>query len=79
VRVDAATDGLTPPDPMTTDEKVETERANMVSWRFTQLVHAGCDDYHAQIIAGRFDIPLHDAIDLLNNECSPTLMVAILL
>lgn len=67
-------DGWTALDHTRTDEEEQ-----IVAWRYRQLVAAGSDKHHAQIISERTDVSLHKAIDLLEHECSPTLMVAILL
>lgn len=64
-------------DLMRTDQPDETTQ--VVRWRFQQLVIAGADAHSAQIISERLDIPLHQALELLERDCSPQLMVRILL
>lgn len=59
--------------------RVLTEDENLVSWRLQQLVLAGADEHHAQILAERLDVRLHDALDLLEKGCPPGIAAAILL
>jgi hypothetical protein len=59
-------------------DQVDAENANIIDWRYRQLVIAGADDEAAEIISRRTDISLHDSIDLLEHHCPPNLMVAIL-
>lgn len=57
----------------------DEQEKDVVQWRFDLLVAAGSDNHSAQIISERMDVSLHEALELLNHDCSPTLMVAILL
>ena len=67
------------PVPMTVEEQIDEEHRNLVAWRYAQLRLAGCDRYNANLISVRVDIELHDALHLLEHDCTPDLMVAILL
>jgi hypothetical protein len=55
----------------------ETERIYL--WRKAELVRAGYDHAAADLIAGREDIGLHEAIDLLEHSCPQDVALLILL
>lgn len=48
-------------------------------WRFAQLRHAGYGRREASLIAGRRDVDLHLAVDLLQNGCPVETALEILL
>jgi hypothetical protein len=57
----------------------DTEREKIERWRAGELQRAGYDASDAALLAGRADVDLHHAIDLLRNGCSPELALQILL
>jgi hypothetical protein len=57
----------------------DTEQAKIERWRAGELERAGYEAAAAALLAGRADIDLHYAIDLLRNGCSPELALQILL
>jgi hypothetical protein len=57
----------------------DTEREKIERWRAGELERAGYDASAAALLAGRADVDLHHAIDLLRNGCSPELALQILL
>lgn len=57
----------------------DTEQARIERWRAGELERAGYEASAAALLAGRGDIDLHYAIDLLRNGCSPELALQILL
>lgn len=56
-----------------------TEEEVTIAWRKQQLVRAGADKHHAQLLAERLDVSLHDAVELLEHGCPPGTAAAILL
>jgi hypothetical protein len=48
-------------------------------WRFAQLLRAGYGRRQASLIAGRRDVDLHLAVDLLQNGCPVETALKILL
>jgi hypothetical protein len=56
----------------------EAAQEEIFSWRLEQLMLAGYGSAEAELLAGRSDIDLHTATDLLRNGCPPKLAVAIL-
>ena len=65
---------------MTAAEMVfETEMTQVERWRIDELERAGYDSRAAMTLAGRHDIDLHRAVDLLHKGCSPDLALQILL
>jgi hypothetical protein len=60
-------------------KKVRVSDDEVVSWRFEQLVRAGCDAFCAVILARRSHVDLHAAVDLLERGCPPRIAVEILL
>jgi hypothetical protein len=57
----------------------ETERERIERWRAGELERAGYEPAAASLLAGRTDVDLHYAIDLLRNGCDPELALQILL
>jgi hypothetical protein len=57
----------------------ETEHDRIVSWRAGELERAGFDASAAAVLAGRFDVDLHEAIAILRAGCDPELALQILL
>jgi hypothetical protein len=57
----------------------DTEQAKIERWRAGELERAGYEASAAALLAGRPDIDLHYAIDLLRNGCAPDLALQILL
>jgi hypothetical protein len=62
----------------TVDEFVETELERVERWRAEALMRAGYDARAATELAGRQDVDLHSAIQLLESGCPPELALAIL-
>jgi hypothetical protein len=65
---------------MTNIELRERDAAEeeIFSWRLEQLMLAGYGAGQAKLLAGRTDVDLHSATDLLRKGCPPKLAVAIL-
>jgi hypothetical protein len=57
----------------------ETEQERIERWRAGELERAGYEPAAASLLAARFDVDLHYAIDLLRNGCQPELALRILL
>ena len=64
---------------MSTVEYVETEIERVERWRAEALIRAGYDAHAATELAGRMDVDLHRAIQLLEEGCPPDLALQILL
>ena len=58
---------------------LETERERVERWRAETLERAGYDSVSALSLAGRPDIDLHHAIELVEQGCPPAVAVKILL
>jgi hypothetical protein len=58
---------------------IETEQERIERWRAGELERAGYESSAASLLAGRMDVDLHYAIDLLRNGCNPELALQILL
>ena len=58
---------------------IETEQERIERWRAEELERAGFEAAAASLLAGRNDVDLHYAIDLLRAGCSPELALEILL
>ena len=58
---------------------IETENDRVVRWRAEALERAGYDAETAATLAGRPDVDLHRAIELLEQGCEPELARRILL
>ena len=56
----------------------ENELERIEQWRSEELERAGYDPRAAAEIAGRHDIDLHHATDLLRKGCAPEIALAIL-
>lgn len=57
----------------------ESELERIERWRTGELLRAGYDHDAASDLAGRLDIDLHTAIDLVRNGCPADLALKILL
>lgn len=57
----------------------ESELERIERWRTGELLRAGYDDAAASDLAGRLDIDLHTAIDLVSGGCPQDLALKILL
>jgi hypothetical protein len=57
----------------------ETEQERIERWRAGELERAGYEPAAASLLAGRMDVDLHYAIDLIRNGCAPELALQILL
>ena len=57
----------------------DTEQEKIERWRAAELERAGYDTGAARLLAGRADVDLHHAIDLLRAGCSHELALRILL
>jgi hypothetical protein len=62
-----------------TTTTIESEQERIERWRSHELERAGYEPSAASLLAGRFDVDLHYAIDLLRNGCKPELALQILL
>jgi hypothetical protein len=58
---------------------IESEQERIERWRADELERAGYEPSAASLLAGRNDVDLHYAIDLLRNGCAPELALQILL
>jgi hypothetical protein len=58
---------------------IESEQERIERWRAHELERAGYEPAAASLLAGRNDVDLHYAIDLLRNGCNPELALQILL
>lgn len=67
------------PDEATQEENVPDVRDVLEAWRLEQLLDVGWTTHRAEQLAGRFDIDLHVALDLIANGCSQRLALKILL
>ena len=56
----------------------ETENERIQRWRAAELERAGYDEPDAAELAGRADVDLHLAVELLQKGCSPDLAYNIL-
>jgi hypothetical protein len=56
-----------------------TERERIERWRAEELERAGFEPAAASLLAGRMDVDLHYAADLLRHGCAPQLALEILL
>ena len=63
---------------MSTAEYTETELERVERWRADALMRAGYDVRVATELAGRQDIDLHRAIQMLEDGCPPDLALQIL-
>jgi hypothetical protein len=60
-------------------DPVETETLKVERWRAEALEKVGYDIVSAYELAGRPDVDLHRAIELVERGCSPELALRILL
>jgi hypothetical protein len=61
------------------DVYIESETERIQRWRAGELERAGYDESDAAELAGRMDVDLHLAIDLLERGCPPSTALRILL
>jgi hypothetical protein len=61
------------------DLHVETESERIERWRVQELARAGYGDGEAIELAGRHDVDLHLAVELLERGCPPATALRILL
>ncbi|HEY7795773.1 MAG TPA: hypothetical protein VIA10_17340 [Gaiellaceae bacterium] len=59
--------------------KQVTEKERIERWRADELVRAGFEPAAASLLAGRADVDLHYAADLLRRGCPPEVALDILL
>ena len=64
--------------PMTETNVRPTEQELVESWRATELERAGYPAEVAAELAGRMDVDLHLAVEMLTKGCSPELALNIL-
>ena len=57
----------------------QSEQERIERWRADELERAGYEPAAASLLAGRTDVDLHYAIDLVRNGCAPELALQILL
>ena len=57
---------------------VETELERVERWRTAELMRVGFPGDDAVALAGRFDVDLHEAIELVQRGCPHELAVRIL-
>jgi hypothetical protein len=57
---------------------IETELDRVERWRTAELMRVGFPGDDAVVLAARFDVDLHDAIELVQRGCPPELAVRIL-
>jgi hypothetical protein len=57
----------------------DTELERIEAWRAEELERAGYDRRQAAEIAGRHDVDLHTAVDLIRQGCPADLALSILL
>jgi hypothetical protein len=57
---------------------IETELDRVERWRTAELMRVGFPGDDAVALAARFEVDLHDAIELVRRGCPPELAVRIL-
>ena len=57
---------------------VETELERVERWRAAELLRVGFAGDDAVALAARFDVDLHEAIELVQRGCPPQLAIRIL-
>jgi hypothetical protein len=57
---------------------VETETERVERWRTSELMRVGFPGDDAVALAARFDVDLHEAIELVGRGCPPALAIRIL-
>ena len=57
---------------------VETELERVERWRTSELIRVGFPGDDAVALAARFDVDLHEAIELVERGCPPQLAIRIL-
>ncbi len=57
----------------------ETEQERIERWRAGELERAGFEPAAASVLAARFDVDLHDALDLVRAGCDHELALQLLL
>lgn len=66
-------------DPTALEGLVPTERDRIERWRMYELERAGFGIALARTLAGRHEVDLHQALNLIDRGCSPELVARILL
>jgi len=66
-------------DPTALEGLAATERDQVERWRMYELERAGFEIALARALAGRLDVDLHRALELIDRGCSPDLVARILL
>ena len=66
-------------EPTALEGIVPTERDQIERWRMYELERAGFGIALARTLAGRLDIDLRQAVDLIDRGCAPDLVARILL
>jgi hypothetical protein len=66
-------------EPTTLEGLPPKERDQLERWRADELERAGFDPRLARTLAGRLDVDLHQAVDLVEGGCPPDLAARILL
>ena len=61
-----------------THDIIETELDRVERWRTSELIRVGFAGDDAVALAARFDVDLHQAIELVEHGCPPELAVRIL-
>ncbi|HKU56031.1 MAG TPA: hypothetical protein VJP41_03320 [Gaiellaceae bacterium] len=59
-------------------DMVETETERVERWRTAELMRVGFPGDDAVALAARFDVDLHEAIELVRRGCPPDLALRIL-
>ena len=57
---------------------IETELDRVERWRTAELMRVGFPGDDAVVLAGRLEVDLHEAIELVRRGCPPELAVRIL-
>jgi hypothetical protein len=57
---------------------IETELDRVERWRTAELMRVGFPGDDAVALAARFDVDLHEAIELVQRGCPPALAIRIL-
>ena len=57
---------------------IETELDRVERWRTAELMRVGFPGDDAVALAARFEVDLHDAIELVERGCPPELAIRIL-
>ncbi len=60
------------------EEFAECELVSLILCRLAELRRAGCEDDDCYVLAGRVDVDLGQAVDLVERGCPPDLAIRIL-